>query len=164
MTGPESSGKTTLASQLSFSSQLPLVEEYARTFLSLGNVIDSARDLILLAQRQIELENQAMHMGTDIICDTDMIVLNIWSQDKFGFVPQALTALTNHHRYTHTFVCTPDIPWAPDPLRVNPFDRERLFQEYIKMLKLIGSPFTIIEGDGPARTAIGMQILAHIRD
>ena len=75
-------------------------------------------------------------------------------KDKFGFVPQALTALTNHHRYTHTFVCTPDIPWAPDPLRVNPFDRERLFQEYIKMLKLIGSPFTIIEGDGPA-SALG---------
>ena len=32
--------------------------------------------------------------------------------------------LDTKDNYTYYLLCRPDIPWEPDPLRENPFDRE----------------------------------------
>ena len=43
-------------------------------------------------------------------------------------------------------LCTPDIPWIPDPFRENPHDRDQLFDIYHQELTGLGNPFVIITG------------------
>ncbi len=60
--------------------------------------------------------------------------------------------------YKWRFLCRPDIPWEPDPLRENPHDRDRLFDIWERELKARDLPYTIIEGgrEQRLRTATNM--------
>jgi nicotinamide riboside kinase len=69
----------------------------------------------------------------------------LWQGD-FQNAKQLLQALTAQH-FDHYFLCAPDIPWEPDPLRENPSDRDRLFEIYQRELVAFNRPFTILKGD-----------------
>ena len=56
ITGPESSGKTTLAKNLSKSLNLNLVDEYARTFINENNNLYDYEDLLKIAKGQYNRE------------------------------------------------------------------------------------------------------------
>ncbi len=160
LSGPESSGKSTLAQILAESFHWPVVTEYARQFLSTGGVVNNVHDLVRLAHHQIESENQAhLSLSNGIICDTDMLVLKIWCLEKFKRVPNALAAICKHHRYDLTLLCKPDTPWQPDPLRENPLDRDRLFNRYLTEAQNLKSNFKIIEGHGERRTRLAIKIV-----
>lgn len=160
LTGPESTGKSTLAKILAEFFHWPVVTEYARQFLSSGGVVHTVNDLVRLAHHQIESENQARRsLSNGIICDTDMLVLKIWCLEKFNRVPNALTALSKHHRYDLTLLCKPDTPWQPDPLREHPLDRDRLFDHYLTEALTLKTNFKIIEGHGEQRTRLAIKIV-----
>ncbi|MDZ4708459.1 MAG: ATP-binding protein [Saprospiraceae bacterium] len=160
ITGPESSGKTTLASTLSAFFRWPMVSEYARQHLSSGGVVLTGTDLVKLAHHQIYSENQALQTVSDgIICDTDMVVLKIWCLEKFKRTPIALDALCNHHRYGMTLLCKPDLAWHPDPLRENPMDRDRLFNRYLLEVQNLQLNCKIIEGHGKQRALQAIKII-----
>jgi len=160
LTGPESSGKTSLAQLLSDFFQLPMVPEYARNFLLLGGTVKNIADLIRLAHGQIKLENQNIqHTDQGIICDTDLLVLKVWCLEKFKRVPIALKTLYLHHRYDLTLLCKPDIEWQADPLRENPGDRDRLFAIYFRELQKLNANFKVIEGKGNDRSQQAIKIV-----
>ena len=123
-TGPESSGKTTCAKRISTEYQLPLVEEYAREYLTIHGSVYTFEDIRNIAVKQKELERQAHQENPLIICDTDIITLEIWALEKFGTSIGNVDELADKKHY---LLCYPDIPWAPDPLRENPEDRHRIF-------------------------------------
>jgi nicotinamide riboside kinase len=52
----------------------------------------------------------------------------------------------NAQQFDHYFLCAPDIPWEPDPLRENPLNREMLFGLYLEQLEKYGRNFTILTG------------------
>ena len=89
-TGPESTGKTTLAEKLSNFYGVPLAEEFARAYLSgkpTGNY--TLTDLNFIAEGQIKAQNKAQQIATEnkklfYVCDTDLITLKIWSEEVFG--------------------------------------------------------------------------------
>lgn len=85
------------------------------------------------------------------LCDTDMITIRIWSQDKFGHVHPEIVDLVRRTEYDYWMLCRPDIPWEPDPLRENPHDRDRLFDVYEQTLRELGRPFIVIEGNHKER-------------
>lgn len=86
-----------------------------------------------------------------LLCDTDMITVRIWSVEKYGRCDPRIIKLCEEWPYDYWLLCRPDIPWEPDPLRENPNDRDRLFAAYEAMLKALGKPHTIIEGDHAQR-------------
>jgi nicotinamide riboside kinase len=141
-TGPESSGKTTCAKRISTKNQLPLLEEYAREYLTLHGPKYTFEDIQNIASTQIGRESKLNSTSPLIICDTDIITLEIWALEKFGC---SLGISDKLLRKKHYLLCYPDIPWEPDPLRENPKDRIRLFDRYEAYLNGLQVPFTVLK-------------------
>lgn len=140
-TGPESSGKTTCANRISNTHQLPLVLEYAREYLTIHGPLYTFKNIQKIAITQIERELESNKKNPLIICDTDIITLEIWALEKFGQSLGMNDALIDKKHY---FLCYPDIPWEPDPLRENPKDRMRLFDRYENYLQNLQVSYTVL--------------------
>jgi nicotinamide riboside kinase len=140
-TGPESCGKTTLATWCAAFFNWPLAQEYARTYLEARPHYEEA-DLLEMAKGQL-----AWWPSGSLVADTEMHVFQIWSSEKYHRVDEQLLQALNKQQFDHYFLCAPDIPWEPDPLRENPSDRERLLEIYQKELIAFNRPFTILKGD-----------------
>jgi nicotinamide riboside kinase len=141
-TGPECSGKTELSKWVSQHFSMTYIPEYARSYLEGINRPYAAEDLIQIAINQLASWNTE-----DYVADTEMLVILIWFEEKFGEAPQELIDLVGNMHFDHYFLCKPDIPWVYDPLRENPHDRDRLFEIYRRYLEVFGLPYTLIEGD-----------------
>ena len=139
-TGPESSGKTTLANWCGAYFDLPVIAEFARTYLQDKPTYDQ-QDLDIMAQKQVEL-----WPGGGFVADTDMHVFQVWSEVKYAEVSQIIQDLLKVQQFDHYFLCAPDIPWEEDPLRENPHDRQELFDLYQKALKDYNRSYSILEG------------------
>jgi nicotinamide riboside kinase len=163
LTGPESSGKSTLARQLAAELAVPLVEEVARDYLS-GRLDYTARDVLHIAELQVTQE-QAMRAATRgiLICDTDISVIQIWWQEKYGDLVAEVEAALAARSPRVYLLLEPDLPWQPDPLRENPDDRQRLFDSYVTSLEDSGFPFRVVAGQGEARFRSALASLAELK-
>jgi nicotinamide riboside kinase len=142
-TGPESSGKTTMAELIAEAYSTSFIPEYAREFLK-DKTTYTLADLDEIAKKQVELCKASKN--TLVISDTEMAVMLIWSQEKFKEVSPIIQHLWELQDFDHLFLCAPDIPWEADKLRENPLDRERLFVLYEVVLGNSKKPFTILKG------------------
>ena len=152
ITGPESSGKTTLAQALSRHYATPWVPEYSRDYLNkLGHEYQE-EDLLKIAQEQVKREDAAAQKQPRLlICDTSLIVIKVWSEYVYGRChPWILQQIALRPIDLH-LLCSPDIPWEPDPLRENPSDRDDLFQRYQQALQ--NQPTVVVRGDREERMA-----------
>ncbi len=143
-TGPESSGKTTLANLLAEFYTTSFISEYAREFLK-DKKDYSQEDLDTIAKKQVALCLESL--DPLVISDTEMAVIYIWSLEKFKIVSPTIQSLLEEQNFDHLFLCAPDIPWEKDELRENPFDRQRLFELYNDLLVKKRISFSIINGD-----------------
>ncbi|MFM7006651.1 MAG: AAA family ATPase [Flavobacteriales bacterium] len=139
-TGPESSGKTTLANWCAAHFELPVIEEFARTYLQ-DRPTYVRQDLDIMAQQQV-----ALWPSGGFVADTEMHVFQIWSDVKYAEVSLSIQDLLKAQQFDHYFLCAPDIPWEEDPLRENPHDRQQLFALYLKQLEENNRSYTILEG------------------
>ena len=130
VTGPESSGKTTLVEALAQHLNAPRVAEAARRYLQ-GRVGYQPSDLLQIARQQQAAEGSVLGCAPNVaIADTDLQVVYIWWQERFGPAPAMLHEAYARQSPRHYLLCKPDLPWEADPLRENPEDRERLWQIY----------------------------------
>lgn len=159
-TGPESCGKTTLAEQLARHYDCPLTPEESRRYLDekmqgRPGFSYQENDLLKIAQRQSRAEHNLITQCPDhLICDTDLLVIMIWSEVKYGrcdpWILQSFEkALRKHPR--HYLLCHWEIPWHPDPLRENPRDRENLFDRYLEKLKDYRLNYSVLRGNEEQR-------------
>ena len=142
-TGPESSGKTTMAELIAKAYSTSFIPEYAREFLK-NKTTYTLADLDEIAKKQVELCKASKNKL--VISDTETAVMLIWSQEKFKEVSPIIQNMWELQDFDHLFLCAPDIPWEQDALRENPFDRERLFKLYNDLLVKKNSSFSIIRG------------------
>jgi len=160
VTGPESSGKTSLAIELSKLFDAALVEEYARIYLSEKGAAYTWADLDIIAGKQFDSAINALEESKRfVIADTDMHTMAIWSIDKYGAVSPKIAGLLMKEDFDLYLLCRPDIPWQQDPLRENPNDRDRLFGLYLDSLKNAQRRFEIIEGSGNSRLEVALWAL-----
>ena len=163
ITGPESTGKTTLAVQLAETLHTVWVPEYARQYLDELGRPYTADDLPAIAEGQLWLEESICNTATDyLVCDTDLITLYIWSEVRFGQVHPYIKQQVMQRHYDFYLLCAPDFPWAPDPLREDPENREVLFERYRKMLELLGKPFQILQGGMEERLAGALEAVKEL--
>ena len=108
---------------------------------------------------KLQLEKEAL-LGRPLIVDNDLINLYIWSIEKFGKVDPLISNELELYREKRTyFLCSPDIPWEPDPQRENPHDRNRLFEIYLSIFKQYELPYQIISGNHEFRLE---SVLKHL--
>ncbi len=147
ISGPESSGKTSLAIALAQELGCAYVPEIARFYLKdHGNY--SFEDVQHIAKLQLEAVQRAKGGSTPnyIVLDSDHVVLEIWFQEKFNRLPSNWETNKAEWGIDLQVLCSPDIPWEEDPLRENPFDRDRLFQRYHERLELDDAQFMVVDG------------------
>ena len=166
-TGAESSGKTTLASQLAAALNAPLITEVARDYLGEKLSADphyqyQQDDLLHIAQRQLAAEQAAL-LDADqwLVCDTDLLVILIWSQVKFGNCDPALQTLYQRSLQQPRIylLCYPDMPWQADPLRENPHDRPMLHALYLQHLQQQQATFHSLQGNARERLVQTLALL-----
>ena len=146
ITGPESTGKTTLARQLAEQLDVPWVPEFARTWLEERNGVYTQADLLTMARGQWEAIETARADNPVVVADTDVLTHLIWSREKYGSdVPEMQELWPLRPPFFH-LLCKPDIPWEPDPLRETPHLREFLFEEHLSRLNASKLPYAIISG------------------
>jgi nicotinamide riboside kinase len=194
LTGPESCGKTTLARQLAAHFNAPLVGEYVREFFEKKETpqyIES--DLVKIALGQLKAERKAEKVVNQqirqnkineknafMICDTDILTIKIWAEEKYGRCNEELLAISSQllassetlippppTSYlippTLYLLCSPEgIAWEDDPLRENPNDRARLFSIYEENLSFYEKNYVILRGGISERFAYARDIILEM--
>ncbi len=172
ITGPESSGKSALAEALAHRWRTAWVPEFARAYLPArpDPAAYTLADLEAIARGQLTGEARlaaTLAPGAPLFCDTDLLVVLIWAEVRFGQCPPWLrTAALDPRAYRLRLLLHPDLPWEPDPLREapDPAVRAELFERYRATLLAARLPFTEISGVGAARyeaaeRAVGKKLL-----
>ncbi|WP_296700667.1 ATP-binding protein [Algoriphagus sp.] len=165
--GPESTGKSTLSQDLSTYFGEPWVREYAREYLEkLGReyVYD---DLLQIGKGQIELEDKfAKDSDKYLFCDTDLRVIHIWSEHRFGKTDPWVIDQIQKRKYSLILLTATDLPWEPDPQREYPEleMREYFFNKYLELAKESGFPFEIVRGIKEHRLNLAKEYInKHIK-
>ena len=158
ITGPESSGKTTLATLLAKEYNAILVNEYAREHLEKLNRPYELEDVLIMAKEQLTQEQNSSEGLT--ILDTDLAVYAVWLKEKYN----QEVGWINEHLKTGTdkiyLLCDVNIKWEEDALREHPNtqDRKLLFDEYKNLLEKYQLTYHIISGDIPSRIKKSKEI------
>lgn len=159
-TGAESSGKTTLARELSATLGATLVLEASRDYLNEqlhgnANWRYGEADLLAIAQLQYQHEQNALAASPAyLVCDTDLLVIVIWSEVRYGRCASALRHLFEQSLLAHPrryLLCDPGIPWQYDPLRENPHDRDVLHARYQQHLQQLALDWRLVHGSRTQR-------------
>ena len=83
--GPESTGKSTLAKELAEYYKTVYVPEVARFYIDELKRSYNQNDLLEIAKLQCDEEDKLLHQANEIlICDTNLLVIKIWSEFKYG--------------------------------------------------------------------------------
>lgn len=154
ITGPESTGKSTLSQQLATHYTTQWVPEFARTYLEQLDRPYRQEDLLEIARGQAALEDRKKPEASQyLICDTGLEVIKIWSLFKYGNVDQRIDRMLVNRSYDFFILCKPDLVWTPDPLRETPKpeDRWRLFELYREEILRLGIPSVIVEDEAHRR-------------
>jgi len=148
LVGPESSGKSTLTQALAHHFNEPAVHEYARIYLEQLGRPYTEEDLLFIAQGQLEAEEKISFKARKwLFCDTNLLVIKIWSQVKYQQVSPDILACMHLESYRLHLLLAPDLPWEPDPLREHPNFREALFEMYRAELEEAQVPYAVISGE-----------------
>ncbi|SHM47774.1 AAA family ATPase [Chitinophaga sp. CF418] len=157
--GPESTGKSTLSEQLATHYQTVWVPEYARQYLEELPRSYEQHDLLTIAEGQLALEdNLAAQANKLLICDTDLHVIKVWSEHKYGACdPRILEQIATrpYDLYLLTYI---DIPWEEDPQREypDPAMREYFYTIYRDLVAASGVPWVEIKGSFEERKSLAV--------
>lgn len=153
LTGPECSGKTTLAAGLARHLGAPWTPEAARRFAESHPEPLSAATVAPIARLSMRLEDEAAAAGPRILVrDTDLVSTVVYSRHYYGTVEPWIETEARARLADLYLLCRPDLPWHADGVRDRPVGREALFDEFRRILDAYGARVVEIGGEGEART------------
>lgn len=153
VTGPESTGKTTLAIQLSELYKGRYIPELAREFVEKLPRHYTYDDVETIARMQLA-QYQSTRSGTEqlFFFDTWLIITKVWFNWVFNKTPHWLEEQIHQCPIDLFLLCLPDLPWEADPVRENGGEnRLKLLDLYRSELIHYGFKFTEIGGIGEER-------------
>ena len=145
--GPESTGKSTLATYLANRYGGVLVTEYAREYMEqlAPSYTYTYDDVVTIAKHQVQQLATCVDEDRVQFFDTELIITKVWFLHKFGKCPDFLLQAIEKYKMDVYLLCYPDMPWQPDPVRENPMIRTYLFDWYEKEVQALGIPYYIIK-------------------
>jgi len=164
--GPESTGKSTLAEKLAEHYSEPWVPEVAREYLEQLDRPYGYDDLLQIGRQQMQLEDEmAAGAKNHLFCDTDLRVIQVWSQHRFGKVDPWVLEEIARRTYDLILLCAPDLPWQQDPLREHPEleMRQQFFDVYQQLAQASGFPWALISGDTAERLSTAIQEVDYLK-
>lgn len=164
--GPESTGKSELSESLALHFKTAWVPEFARQYLEKLNRPYQYDDLLLIAKGQIKEEKKRNVSGAEkyLFCDTDLIVIKIWSLHKYGKCHNWILSQIKKRKYSLHLLTAIDLPWEIDPLREHPHLRQFFFDWYKNELNEYRFPYRIINGLNTERTGNAVREITNFFD
>lgn len=163
ITGPESSGKSTLAAWLAQEFEVPMATEYARIHLEKFGAKYDESIVIAMARQHLIHQQEMVPMDAPLgIFDTDLLNFKIWCDVAFSRCDASiLRGIENesHHVY---LVCYPDLPWVADPLREHPHERLMLYERHLAEIRKTGRAYIFIRGEGEQRKDAAREAMGKL--
>ena len=160
--GGESTGKSALCRALADHYQTVWVPEFARGFLEQQGGRYHEEDLLRIAVGQRAAgEDMLPEACRLLICDTDLSVIQLWSEVVYGRVHPEIISWLKEITYDLFLVTAPDLPWEPDPLREHPDPdlRKKFFDWYCRRAADSGRPRGVVQGEGPERVQCAIRFI-----
>ncbi|RYE24234.1 MAG: ATPase [Sphingobacteriales bacterium] len=163
--GPESTGKSTLSEALAKELNTVWVPEYARGYLEQIGRLYVQNDLVEIAKGQLKSEDDLLAKANDyLICDTDLYVLKVWSEAKYGHCDKQILEEIAQRKYDLYLLTYIDIEWQDDPLREHPEAHERsyFYRQYLEIAQNSGVPWANIRGKEDERLQASLTAIKAI--
>ena len=176
--GPESTGKSSLCTELSKYYSTIWCPEYAREYLLKNGMNYSYDDLLSVARGQLRKEDEYTGIAgkttaaNDInnsqpllFIDTDMYVMKVWCEFVFGSCHQWILDQIVLRRYDLYLLCNIDLPWQKDELREYPdlATREKLYHMYRDTMLNQSVPWVDIRGDYSDRLQTAIRAVDELK-
>lgn len=161
VTGPESTGKTNIASFLAEKFNSVWVPEYARYYIENLKAKYDYSDLETIARKQVEdYHHYSKSSDGLVIFDTWLIITKVWFQKVYRRYPGWLQKSIDTLKIDLYLLCAPDLEWKADPVRENSGkSREVLFKAYEQEIVKTRVPYGIISGTGKNRYDLSENIV-----
>ena len=152
--GPESTGKSTLSEALAKQLHTVWVPEYAREYINSLKSPYTEDDLLIMAKGQMQHEDALMRQANKfLICDTDLHVIKVWSEHKYGRCHSWVLEEIAKRKYDLYLLTYIDTDWENDPQREHPEPEMRnyFYKTYLDIVQNSGVPWVDIRGDHEQR-------------
>lgn len=160
--GPESTGKSTLSEALAKELHAVWVPEYAREYLEGLDRSYYESDLLEIAKGQVEAEDRLTAEAAGLlVCDTDLQVLRVWSEHKYGRCHKWILEQIARRSYDLYLLTYIDIAWEDDPLREHPEEGQRhyFYNVYRDIVQQSGLPWADVRGTMDQRLEISLKAI-----
>jgi NadR type nicotinamide-nucleotide adenylyltransferase len=179
VTGPESTGKTTLAVALGRHLGTTCSAEFSRGYAEARRAAASAAPFALtaadvepIARGQIALEDSARAAARAaghraVVHDTDLVSTVVYARHYFGACPQWVVDAARTRRAALYLLCDVDVPWVADGVRDRPHARDALLARFAETLAESGADTVVVRGTWDTRidTAVrAADALLHPRE
>jgi nicotinamide riboside kinase len=161
LTGPECTGKSTLAGQLAEHYETLCIPEYAREYV--GNLTRpyDYDDVVHIAETQVrQLAEYSNRAAGILFLDTWLIITKVWFDLVFKRRPDWIDKELSGHSVDFYLLCDTDISWKADKVRENGGTRrEYLMGLYKKELEDFQCEFGIVQGLGNERLKNAIRLV-----
>lgn len=180
LTGPESTGKSSLAKALADRLDAPVVGEYLRDYFTREGRVTLA-DAIPIAQGQWHSEAEAVQSlrpdQARLVCDTDLVSSLIYTAHYYAHQTSSTAwqdwqiwseahrqkLMAGEHGPRLYLLCDIDWPWVADGQRDAPLLRTAFHEQFHQTLITLGLPFLIVSGSLEARLAQSLAQIAQFQ-
>lgn len=165
LTGPECSGKTTLAAALADAFAAPWTREAAREFAESAVEPLSSATVAPIARLAMSIEDDARAARPTLLFrDTDLVSTVVYARHYYGTVEDWIVAEAHARRADLYLLGAPDLPWSADGVRDRPTQRDELFTEFARTLDEFDATSVVIRGTGEARTVAAIAAVRAYLD
>lgn len=166
LAGPESSGKSWLATELQAQFGGLMVREYVREFIDHHQRDTCLADIPAIARGQLAWEDAARaEQPRLLILDTHLLTNKLWSQTLFGDYPAWLDdELLARHYDLHLLLSPEDVEWTADGQRCQPelADRRAFFQDSLDWMQQHQQPVVVIRGNWEERRSAAFTAVEQL--
>ena len=165
VTGPESTGKTTLAQRLAELANTEWVPEASRSYAERKGGTLTVDDVAPIAREHIALDDTASIRegvaGTKLlVLDTDLLSTVVYARYYYGQVPAWIERAERARRAELYLLCDVDVPWVADGVRDRPANRGEMFELFHEALLRRRTPFVRVRGTWDERWDIARNAIA----
>ncbi len=161
--GPESTGKSTMATLLAEHFGCEIVPEYGRAYCEEHGTDIGMHDLVVIGERQAAMGRSARARAKDwLILDTDPVMTAVWADMMLG---RRDPWFDHFDEEADIYLLLDiDLPWVDDGLRIygGKDDRQRFFDLSRAELDRRRLPYAIISGDGEPRFHAALNAIERI--
>ena len=161
--GPESTGKSTMATLLAAHFNCEIVPEYGRAYCEEHGTDIAMHDLVVIAQTHQKMTEGAKSRAREwLVLDTDPVMTTVWADMMFG----------HHDAWFDRLIDVADIyllldidlPWVDDGLRIygEEADRRHFFDLSKIELERRGVNWALISGDGEPRFDAALEAIERM--